>query len=85
MKNTMRTVASFLIGGAVGAVTGMLVAPQSGKKTRKEIGKNVDQARKDLNKQYADIKKDLESEVQEKTKELNKLKKKVKDQVNGVV
>jgi gas vesicle protein len=42
MKNTGDFVAGLFVGGLIGAVIGILYAPKSGKETREEIGRKVD-------------------------------------------
>ncbi|MFA0962755.1 YtxH domain-containing protein [Roseivirga sp. BDSF3-8] len=42
MDNTEKTLIAFLAGAAAGALTGLLLAPDSGEKTRKKLGKNID-------------------------------------------
>ena len=39
MNSRVRLVTGFLLGGALGLATGLLVAPVSGKQARKKIGK----------------------------------------------
>ena len=43
MDNTEKTLIAFLAGAAAGALTGLLLAPDTGEKTRKRLGKNVSQ------------------------------------------
>ena len=37
-------IAGFIVGGAVGAVIGILLAPQSGEETREQIGNKTKEA-----------------------------------------
>lgn len=48
MDNTDKTLIAFLAGAAAGAITGLLLAPESGDKTRKKLAKNVDQLKDEL-------------------------------------
>ncbi|MFZ6011614.1 MAG: YtxH domain-containing protein [Bacteroidota bacterium] len=50
MNTTSRIIAGFLLGTAIGTLTGLLFAPKSGKSTRKDIGKRS----KKLARQVAD-------------------------------
>jgi len=54
-NNNMGLIAlfAFLIGGAIGAGTALLIAPQSGKKTRKQIRELAEDI-KDQAVEYAD-------------------------------
>ncbi|MEI8271929.1 MAG: YtxH domain-containing protein [Paludibacter sp.] len=42
MKNTAGIIAAFLGGALVGAVLGLLLAPESGEETRKKIGDELE-------------------------------------------
>ncbi|MGB3180531.1 MAG: YtxH domain-containing protein [Cyclobacteriaceae bacterium] len=48
MENTEKTLIAFLAGAAAGALTGLLLAPEAGDKTRKKLSKNVDQLKDEL-------------------------------------
>lgn len=48
MDNTEKTLIAFLAGAAAGALTGLLLAPDTGEKTRKRLGKNVDRFKDEL-------------------------------------
>ena len=50
-SNIMRSLPGILVGLAVGAVVGLLLAPESGKKTRKRIASESDSFFKDLQDQ----------------------------------
>lgn len=45
MNNNVKILFGFTVGAAAGALTGLLMAPQSGKKTRKLITKESDKLR----------------------------------------
>ncbi len=42
MKNSLKIVAGILVGATAGAVAGLLLAPESGKKTRKKLANESD-------------------------------------------
>lgn len=39
MKNTGKIITGFLLGSMVGIITGLMIAPTSGKQARKKLGK----------------------------------------------
>ena len=47
-KNTAQVIGAVLIGVAVGAVVGMLLAPESGKKTRRRLMRGAEDAADNL-------------------------------------
>lgn len=55
MKNLGYNVCALLGGAVVGAVTALLVAPQSGQRTRKMIGQMVDEGIEKAKKGYQKI------------------------------
>ena len=48
MMNKRRILASFVVGGLLGSLFGLMIAPYSGKETRKKITKNSKKLRKIL-------------------------------------
>jgi gas vesicle protein len=79
-NNPIRVLISFLVGGMAGAVTMMLFAPQSGKRTRAQIQNQTIQLRDrtttNIKKAVAQVRAEtgkLTNEVQEKAGELKKL------------
>ncbi len=48
MDNSGKTFAAFLLGAAAGALTGFLLAPESGDKTRKKLNKTANDILYDL-------------------------------------
>lgn len=48
MDNTGKTLAAMLVGAAAGALTGLLLAPESGDKTRKKLNKTANDILYDL-------------------------------------
>lgn len=70
MKNdTYKILAGFLIGAMGGLLTGLMVAPESGKKTRKRILEEAESFRDDLltkaEDQYEQTKKRLSEKIDE--------------------
>lgn len=51
MNDGGKVLTSLLIGATAGFVTGILVAPQSGKETRQQLNDTSDRVRQDLSKQ----------------------------------
>lgn len=88
MKSIGDTIGAFLIGVAVGAVIGILYAPQSGEETRKFISEKGSQTVDELNHKVNHLREQLEKlskEVSKTTKEIiekmsNKLEKLEKKQ-----
>ena len=79
-NNPIRLLLGLLIGGLVGVVTMLLLAPQSGKQTRDQIeGKSIelrDRTTKNIKKAVAQVRSDtnkLTAEVQDKAEELKQL------------
>lgn len=48
MDNTGKTIAALLVGAVAGALTGLLMAPESGDKTRKKLNKTANDILYDL-------------------------------------
>jgi gas vesicle protein len=64
-----------LIGGAIGAVAALLTAPQSGKDTREDIKKKVNDIKSDTEKKATEVKeqaKVVTKDVQDQAEELRK-------------
>ncbi|MCH8534923.1 MAG: YtxH domain-containing protein [Flavobacteriaceae bacterium] len=76
--NTGNTLIALLTGAAVGATLGLLYAPQSGEKTRKQIKKEAKNAQKSLEKKY--------DEASEKLSEYaNEAKSKFEEKLNSTI
>lgn len=81
-SNEKRIVGSFLIGGLVGAGLALLFAPQSGKKTRRDITrftKNVAGEAKDMVEDAAESVQDLVDKVSDKLSVLASYRKEITD------
>lgn len=80
MKNASRILLSFVIGALAGAATGLLLAPEKGKVTRKKIKDSMD----DLGEKAKDTINDLSEKTKETINDLSERAKKAfqKEQVN---
>ena len=70
MGKTGSTLVAILAGAAVGAVAGVLLAPEQGEKTRKRISKGFKSGADDLNCKMDDLKKQVKSLVKSKSSRL---------------
>ena len=70
MGKTGSTLVAILAGAAVGAVAGVLLAPEQGEKTRKRISKGFKSGADDLNCKMDDLKKQVKSLVKSKSSKL---------------
>ena len=61
MSKTGNTLVAILAGAAVGAVAGILMAPEKGEETRKRIGKGFKTSTDELNKKFDDLKSQVKS------------------------
>jgi len=85
MNNSLKTVFAFTVGIGAGLVTGYLTAPRSGKKTRDKFAKDMQDAKKSVeksaNKKLEEARKMLNEQINEQVNRgktaLNKLKDKV--------
>lgn len=55
---------SFLVGGVIGAITALLLAPRSGKETREQIKRITESARETTNDYYGRVKRTATSALQ---------------------
>ena len=53
MTNDQKGIVGFLCGVAAGAIAGILLAPESGKDTRKKLAAKAKDLRDDLNEQFS--------------------------------
>lgn len=62
MSNKLgNTVTALLIGTAIGAVAGILLAPDKGSKTREKIKKGFDEAKDELKNQFENVSEEVKS------------------------
>jgi len=66
MGKTGNTLVAILAGAAVGAVAGVLLAPEQGEKTRKRISKGFKSGADDLNCKMEDLKNQVKSLISSK-------------------
>jgi gas vesicle protein len=80
MKNASKILLAFIIGALSGAATGLLLAPEKGKVTRKKIKDSMD----DLGEKAKDTINDLSEKTKETINDLSERAKKAfnKEQVN---
>jgi len=81
MKNGAKIFLGILAGVGIGVVGGILMAPDSGKKTRKKIKKELTQFEKEIDKvasqRVGEVKKELSSKVNEYKKQGEKILQKI--------
>lgn len=70
MGKTGSTLVAILAGAAVGAVAGVLLAPEQGEKTRKRISKGLIDGKDDISCKLEDLKKQVKSLVSSKSNTL---------------
>ena len=64
MSKSGNTLLALVLGGAIGAAAGILYAPDSGEKTRKNLSKKAKKQQKRLAKQYQETKSNLTESAQ---------------------
>lgn len=69
-NNTGNTILALLTGTAVGVGLGLLYAPQSGEKTRKQLKDEADHLQDNLNKKYKETSSQLNSFASEAKKNI---------------
>ncbi|MBE7712852.1 MAG: YtxH domain-containing protein [Cyanobacteria bacterium SIG26] len=84
--STSRFLAGFIVGGAIGALAGLLLAPKSGEETRKiladkaqEMAKRADETAKQIQTKADDVVSDLQKKGDEIKDKLQDLISKQKD------
>lgn len=70
MGKTGSTLVAILAGAAVGAVAGVLLAPDQGDKTRRRISKGLKDGKDDISCKLEDLKKQVKSLVASKSSKL---------------
>lgn len=86
MSSTTKFLAGFLIGGAVGALTGILLAPKSGEETRKMLKDGTVEALKKADATVKEIQAkadDVVSDLQKKGDEIKEKLQNLMNQQNG--
>ena len=69
MANSGNTLLALLTGAAIGAVVGLLYAPESGDETRKKISKETKKAQEEFNKKYKETSSNLTSKAKKARKD----------------
>ncbi|MFC2187203.1 YtxH domain-containing protein [Peijinzhouia sedimentorum] len=77
MEDKLKSALMFLGGVAVGTMVGVLLAPESGEKTRKRLGKQFDDLKDDLEGQWTSSKSKLQGLKDEALAEAERLSKKI--------
>ena len=75
MKNFSKVTLLVLTGIAIGAVAGIMLAPEEGAETRKKLGKKAKKYKKQLEEtaaEYKDKAKDLKDNIVGKAKDIKK-------------
>ena len=85
--STSRFLAGFIVGGAIGAIAGILLAPKSGEETRKiladtaqDMAKRADETAKQIQVKADDVVSDLQKKGDEIKEKLQDLIAKQKDE-----
>ncbi len=81
MKNTEQTLLALLVGAAAGVVAGLLLAPDSGEKTRQKLADNADVIKKDLESSWETNSKKIREYTDEALSEIEKYGKMLSDAV----
>jgi gas vesicle protein len=64
MNTTTKVITGFLAGASLGILTGILIAPNSGKKTREQIADKTKDLKNRMAGSYDDVKKAYNKEVE---------------------
>ncbi len=75
-------VTGFVIGGAIGAIAGILLAPQSGEETREAISENAKMAYKKTQDVVKDIQDKADDKIEEMQKKGNEIIGKIQDMID---
>lgn len=82
MNTTTKVITGFLAGASLGILTGILIAPKSGKKTRKELFNKTKKLKDRMAESYQDAKQAYNSKIDDFAAEgksgIDSLKKSVK-------
>lgn len=72
-----------LIGGAIGAVAALLTAPKSGKETREDLKKKVNEIKTDTEKKAGEVKEKATAVKKDVESQATELKKRTENAVKG--
>ncbi len=76
MNNNVKVILGFTVGAAAGALTGLLMAPQSGKKTRKMISTESDKFKDSVGDMVAETLKEAKTKYNDLLEDYTDLSKK---------
>ena len=87
MSKTANVLVGFIAGAAAGTITGILVAPDKGVKTRKKLNKQIKRTSRDVSETIGDkveeIKDKLNDVVDEMRSKAEETEEKIKEKVNS--
>lgn len=76
-----RFLAGFVVGGAIGAIAGILLAPKSGEETRKIIADNA----KDMARRADETAKQIQSKADDAVSELQRKGEEIKEKLQDLI
>lgn len=79
MDNSGKVISALLVGAAAGALVGLLLAPESGDKTRRKLNKTAKDLLDDLEDAWEDSAERIKSLADSAVEELEKYSKKAND------
>ncbi|MDQ3536250.1 MAG: YtxH domain-containing protein [Bacteroidota bacterium] len=82
MENTGNTITAFIIGVAVGAITGLLLAPETGEETRARISTKAEDLLQDIEEAWGISPEKIKEFRDTALAEIEKLKKKFSNSEN---
>ncbi|MDY6310854.1 MAG: YtxH domain-containing protein [Cyanobacteriota bacterium] len=74
-------IAGFIVGGAIGAIAGILLAPKSGEETREALATSA----KDMIKKADETAKQIQSKADDAVSELQKKGEEIKDKLQNLI
>lgn len=69
MANSGSTLLALITGAAIGAVAGLLYAPDSGENTREKLGRDARKAQEDFNRKYQETSSNLTTKAKQARKD----------------
>jgi gas vesicle protein len=81
MSSTGKFLTGFVIGGAIGAIAGILLAPKSGKETREELAKGA----KEAAERTKETVKEIQNKADKVTSDLQKKGEEIKGQLEKML
>ena len=82
IMSVTRFLAGFIVGGAIGAITGILLAPKSGEETREILGENAKIAYKKAQDTVKEIQDKADDAVEEMHKKGEEIIGKIQDMID---